>query len=172
LLVRNDVWADVNGQNATTNLNGAYILKDKQHVDNHTYINHFKANCYSNERYKGVINDQATAVFNGMVHVHKDAQKIDSYQSNGNVLLSDSATVYSKPELEIYADDVKCSHGSTTGQLDEEAIYYLRARGISKDAARALMVSAFIGDVLEQIDNEEIIDYIHHILEERYGWSF
>lgn len=172
LLVRNDVYVDVTGKNATSNLNGAYILKNKQHVDNHTYINHFAPNCYSNERYKGVIDDQATAVFNGMIHVHPDAQKIDSYQSNGNVLLSDSASVNSKPELEIYADDVKCSHGSTTGQLDEEAIYYLRARGISKDSARALMVSAFIGDVLEQIDNEEIIDYIHHILEERCGWSF
>lgn len=172
LLVRNNVYVAVDGQNSTTNLNGAYILKDAQHVDNHTYINHLKSNCYSNERYKGVIDDKATAVFNGKIHVQKDAQKIDSYQSNGNVLLSDTASVNSKPELEIYADDVKCSHGSTTGQLDEEAIYYLRARGISKTAARALMVSAFIGDVLEQIENEEIIDYIHHILEERCGWSF
>lgn len=172
LLVRNNVYVTVDGQNSTTNLNGAYILKDAQHVDNHTYINHLKSNCYSNERYKGVIDDKATAVFNGKIHVQKDAQKIDSYQSNGNVLLSDTASVNSKPELEIYADDVKCSHGSTTGQLDEEAIYYLRARGISKTAARALMVSAFIGDVLEQIENEEIIDYIHHILEERCGWSF
>ncbi len=171
-LVRNDVFVDVNGENATTNLAGAYILKDNQHVDNHTRINHFTPHCNSHEKYKGVINDKATAVFNGMVYVHPHAQKIDSYQSNGNVLLSDTATIYSKPELEIYADDVKCSHGSTTGQLDEEAIYYLRARGISKDSARALMVSAFIGDVLESLDSEEIVDYVHAVLEERFGWVF
>ncbi len=172
LLVRNDVVIDVNGQNSIAYLNGAYILKDNQHVDNHTFVNHYEANCESHEKYRGVIDDKATAVFNGMIYVHPHAQKIDSYQSNGNVLLSDTASVNSKPELEIYADDVKCSHGSTIGQLDEEAIYYLRARGISKKSARALMVSAFIGDALDGLDNEELVDYIHDILEDRFGWTF
>lgn len=172
LLVRNDVVIDVNGQNAIAYLNGAYILKDNQHVDNHTFVHHYEPNCESHEKYKGVIDDKATAVFNGMIYVHPHAQKIDSYQSNGNVLLSDSASVNSKPELEIYADDVKCSHGSTIGQLDEEAIFYLRARGISEKSAKALMVSAFIGDALDGLENEELIDYIHDILEERFGWTF
>lgn len=171
-LVRNDLFIDVNGENAETHLNGTYVLNGKQHVDNHTTVDHKVAHCESNELYKGVIDENATAVFNGKVFVRKDAQKINAYQSNGNVLLSDDASVNSKPELEIYADDVKCSHGSTTGQLDEEAIYYLRARGISEKSAKALMVTAFIGDVIEQVENEEIVDYIHQELHQRFGWEF
>lgn len=171
-LVRNNLFIDVEGQNVETHLNGAYILKGNQHVDNHTTVDHLQANCESNELYKGVVDDTATAVFNGKVFVRKDAQKINAYQSNGNVLLSDTAAINSKPELEIYADDVKCSHGSTTGQLDEEAVFYLRARGLSEKSARALMVTAFISDVIDKVDNEETIDYIHSILEERFGWSF
>lgn len=169
-LVRNNLTIAVDGQNSETNLSGAYILKGKQHVDNHTVVDHKVAHCQSNELYKGVIDDQATAVFNGKVFVRKDAQKINAFQSNGNVLLSDNATVNSKPELEIYADDVKCSHGSTTGQLDEEAIFYLRARGISEKGARALMVSAFIGDVIEKIENESVQEYVYGKLEEKFGW--
>jgi Fe-S cluster assembly protein SufD len=169
-LVRNNLTIEVNGQNCETNLSGAYILKGKQHVDNHTVVDHKVANCQSNELYKGVIDEQATAVFNGKVFVRKDAQKINAFQSNGNVLLSDDATVNSKPELEIYADDVKCSHGSTTGQLDEEAVFYLRARGISEKGARALMVSAFIGEVLEKIENEAVLEYVNTLIEEKFGW--
>ena len=171
-LVRNNLTINVNGQNCETNLNGAYILKGSQHVDNHTIVDHKVANCLSNELYKGVINDKATAVFNGKVFVRKDAQKINAFQSNGNVLLSDDATVNSKPELEIYADDVKCSHGSTTGQLDEEAVFYLRARGISEKAARQLMVSAFVGDVFEKIENESVVERIYKVLEEKFDWAF
>lgn len=171
-LVRNDVKADINGENSFVYMNGAYVLKDSQHVDNHTYVNHFVGHCESHELYKGVLDGKSTGVFNGMIHVHPNAQKIDSYQSNGNVLLSDTAHAYSKPELEIYADDVKCSHGSTIGQLNEEAIYYLRARGISKETARAMMVTAFIGDVLDNLENEELVEYIHDILEARFGWTF
>lgn len=169
-LVRNNLTIAVNGTNCETNLNGAYILNGKQHVDNHTVVDHKVAHCQSNELYKGVMDEQSTAVFNGKVFVRKDAQKINAFQSNGNVLLSDDATVNSKPELEIYADDVKCSHGSTTGQLDEEAIFYLRARGLSEKSARQLMVSAFVGDVLEKIENEAVLNYAHHVLEQRFGW--
>ncbi|MGV3631321.1 MAG: Fe-S cluster assembly protein SufD [Bacteroidota bacterium] len=169
-LVRNNLTIDVQGQNSETNLSGAYILKGKQHVDNHTVVDHKVAHCLSNELYKGVIDDQATAVFNGKVFVRKDAQKINAFQSNGNVLLSDSATANSKPELEIYADDVKCSHGSTTGQLDEEAVFYLRARGLSEKSARALMVSAFIGDVIEKIENELVQEYVYAKIEDKFGW--
>ena len=131
-LVRNNLNIDVKGENCTTNLNGVYQLKGNQHVDNHTVVDHLVPNCESNELYKGIIDEKSTAVFNGKVFVRRNAQKINAFQSNGNVLLSDDATVNSKPELEIYADDVKCSHGSTTGQLDEEAVFYLRARGLSE----------------------------------------
>lgn len=171
-LIRNDLFIDVKGENAETHLNGTYVLKGNQHVDNHTTVDHLVANCESNELYKGVIDEKATAVFNGKVFVRPNAQKINAYQSNGNVLLSDSASVNSKPELEIYADDVKCSHGSTTGQLDDEAIYYLRARGISEKSAKALMVTAFIGDVIDKIDNEAVVEYVHNELHERFGWEF
>jgi Fe-S cluster assembly protein SufD len=121
--------------------------------------------------YKGVIDEQATAVFNGKVFVRKDAQKINAFQSNGNVLMSDTASVNSKPELEIYADDVKCSHGSTTGQLDEEAVFYLQSRGISERSARNLLVEAFIGEVLEKNDNQDFTDKTNAILNERFGWE-
>lgn len=170
--VRNNLTIEVNGVNCLTNLNGAYILKENQHVDNHTLVDQKAPHCESNELYKGVLYDKATAVFNGKVFVRKDAQKINAFQSNGNVLLSDDATVYSKPELEIYADDVKCSHGSTTGQLDEEAVFYLRARGLSEKSARNLMVSAFIGNVLDTIENKSVIDFTNAILKERFGWEF
>jgi len=170
-IVRNNLHVNVNGQNCVTNLNGVYLLKNKQHVDNHSIVDHKVPNCESFELYKGVIDDNSTAVFNGKVFVRKDAQKINAFQSNGNVLLSDNATINSKPELEIYADDVKCSHGSTTGQLDEEAVFYLRARGLSEKSARHLMVSAFIGEVLEKVENEEVLEFIHAILKERFDFS-
>lgn len=171
-LVRNNLNIDVNGSNCETHLNGAYILKGNQHIDNHTVVDHKVPHCESNELYKGIIGDKGTAVFNGKVFVRKDAQKINAFQSNGNVLLSGDASVNSKPELEIYADDVKCSHGSTTGQLDEEAVFYLRARGISETGARQLMVGAFVGEVFEKIENESVVERIHAILEERFEWHF
>lgn len=170
-LVRNNLSIAVNGQNCETHLNGAYILKDSQHVDNHTTVDHLTPNCQSNELYKGVIDGKATAVFNGKVFVRKDAQKINAFQSNGNVLLSDDASVNSKPELEIYADDVKCSHGSTTGQLDEEAVFYLRARGIGEKAARQLMIGAFVGEVMEKIENEDVTAKIDQVLSDRFNWN-
>lgn len=169
-LVRNNLNIRVNGKNCETNLHAAYILKENQHVDNHTLVDHKVAHCQSNELYKGVISDKATAVFNGKVFVRKDAQKINAFQSNGNVLLSNTASVNSKPELEIYADDVKCSHGSTTGQLDEKAVFYLRSRGLSEKEARELLVQAFIADVLEKIDDEPRA-HIDEILEKRFGWE-
>jgi Fe-S cluster assembly protein SufD len=171
-LVRNNLNIGVNGHNCETHLNGAYILKGNQHVDNHTVVDHTVAHCVSNELYKGVIDEKATAVFNGKVFVRKDAQKINAFQSNGNVLLSDDATVNSKPELEIYADDVKCSHGSTTGQLDDEAIFYLRARGIGERAARQLMVGAFVGDVFGKLTNEAVKARVDLLMKERFGWDF
>lgn len=171
-LVRNDVRVNVHGQNCMTNLNGAYLLKEQQHVDNHTIIDHLVDHCESHELYKGVIDDKGKAVFNGKVFVRPNAQKINAFQSNGNVILSETGSVNSKPELEIYADDVKCSHGSTTGQLDEEAIFYLRARGVSEKAARQLMVSAFVEDVFEKIEDKKVLAFVHRLLNKRFGWEF
>lgn len=171
LLVRNGLNIAVNGENCETHLNGMYLTKGNQHVDNHTVVDHIKPNCESFELYKGVMNDKSTGVFNGKVFVRKDAQKINAYQSNGNVLLGEHATINSKPELEIYADDVKCSHGSTTGQLDEEAIFYLRARGISEKAAREMMISAFVGDVLDKIENAEVLAFVQEVLTQKFGFS-
>lgn len=170
-LVRNNLNISVDGEHCETNLYGAYILKGNQHVDNHTVVDQRMPNCLSNELYKGVMDDKSTGVFNGKVFVRKDAQKVNAFQSNGNVLLSDDATVNSKPELEIYADDVKCSHGSTTGQLDEEAVFYLRSRGISENSARQLLVTAFIEDTFEHVGNDEIVSFIHHLIKDRFGWQ-
>jgi len=171
-LVRNDLNINVNGENSCSNLNGAYLTKEGQHVDNHTIVDHKVPNCESHELYKGVMDEKSTGVFNGKVFVRQDAQKINAFQSNGNVLLDNDSAIYSKPELEIYADDVKCSHGSTTGQLDDEAVFYLRARGLSESSAKQLMISAFVGDVLHKIENEEVLEYIHKVLRSRFGWDF
>lgn len=172
LLVRNGLHVLVDGENCYTELNGAYLGKQKQHLDNHTFVDHLYGNCTSSETYKGVMDDNSTGVFNGKVVVRQDAQKIEAYQSNGNILLSEKATINSKPELEIYADDVRCSHGSTTGQLDEEAVYYLRTRGLSTKAAKQLLVAAFIGEVLDKIENEPLRSHINKLFEKDFNWEF
>jgi len=170
--VRNDVLVNVEGENCETHLNGAYIMKENQHVDNHTTVDHIFPNCNSYELYKGVLDEKSTAVFNGKVFVRPNAQKINAFQSNANVLLSNDATVNSKPELEIYADDVKCSHGSTTGQLDEEAVFYLRSRGISDAAARQMVVAAFMQDVFSKVVSKEVKAYIYAKLAKRFNWQY
>jgi Fe-S cluster assembly protein SufD len=172
LLVRNNINIAVAGENCESYMNGAIISAGKQHVDNHTFVDHQVPNCYSNENYKYVMDDNSTGVFNGRVVVQKDAQVINAYQKNGNILLSDNASINSKPELEIYADDVKCSHGSTTGQLDESALFYLQTRGISLENSRKLLVAAFIGEVISATENETIIDLVHQLLKTEYGWDF
>src|SRR5690606_13967726 len=142
-LVRNNLNIEVDASNCETNLNGLYLGKNKDQIDNHAVVDHKKPHCNSNEVYRGVLDDESTGVFNGKVFVRQDAQITNAFQQNNNILLSDNATANSKPELEIYADDVKCSHGSTTGQIDEEAIFYLQSRGISKKGALKLMINAF-----------------------------
>lgn len=158
--VRNDVNVLVDGQNCSTYLNGVYRPINKEHVDNHTRVDHLKPNCMSSEIYKGVLNDKSSAVFNGKVIVHVDAQKIEAYQKNNNVLISDQATMNAKPELEIFADDVKCSHGTTTGQFDKEAVFYLQARGISKTTAKEMLVEAFTDEVYNEIKNKNVVEYL------------
>ena len=164
-LIRNGLNIFVEGESCSTYLNGLFIPSDEEHIDNHTHLEHIKPNCFSSECYKGIINDKATGVFNGKVVVHEDAQKIMAYQQNNNILLSNEAVVNAKPELEIYADDVKCSHGSTTGQLDEDALFYLQARGLSKSAALQLLMVGFVDEVLQSIQIEEVKNFYSNKIE-------
>ena len=150
-LIRNDVHVNINGTNCDANIYGLYLVDKEQHVDNQVYIDHLKPHSISNELFKGIIDDQAKAVFNGHVKVHKDAQKTNALQINKNILLPDKAVVNTKPFLEIYADDVKCSHGATVGQLDANAMFYIRSRGISEENARMLLMYAFAAEVINKI---------------------
>ena len=159
-LIRNNVNIRQNGKNCDTHVNGMYYGDVKQHIDNHVFIDHASEDCESNELFKGVMNGQSTGVFNGRVIVRKDSQRINAYQQNANILLSERATINSKPELEIYADDVKCSHGSVTGQLDENALFYLKARGIAEDKARKMLVSSFLEEVIETLPSEDLKEYV------------
>lgn len=170
-LVRNDLHIQVQGEHAETHLNSMYMLNGQQHVANYTTVDHQVPNCESHELYKGIMDDKSVAVFNGKVFVRKNAQKTNAYQSNANVLMSEDASVNSKPELEIYADDVKCSHGSTTGQLDDEAIFYLRARGLSEKSAKQLMLTAFISDVLNKITIPAVKAKVFKTINERFNWE-
>lgn len=154
-LIRNDVNVSLAGPEAHAELNGVYLLNGTTHCDNHTYIGHDVPDCTSDELYKGIVAGKGTSVFNGKVYVKQDAQRTRAYQSNANILLGDDAKVYTKPELEIYADDVKCSHGCTIGRLDEKGLFYLRSRGVSEAEAHKLMAHAFITEVVERVQNEE-----------------
>lgn len=167
LWVRNALSIALDGSNVEANLHGIYLPRNNQFVDNHTKVDHLKPHSNSNELYKGLINDQGTGVFNGKVYVRKDAQKTNAYQSNANVLLHDDAQMNTKPELEIYADDVKCSHGTTTGRMDENAIFYLRSRGMSEESAQRLLTSAFIHDVLNKVKHTAVREYVLNALAER-----
>ncbi len=149
--VRNDVEVYSNGEGTHTQLLGSFSGSHNNHIDNHTIIHHKHPNCTSDENYKGVLRDKATGVFNGKVKVYAAAQKTHAFQSNKNILLSELASMNSKPELEIYADDVKCSHGSTTGQMDDQALFFLRARGIGKEKATAILINAFLAEINSQV---------------------
>ncbi|SFC60513.1 Fe-S cluster assembly protein SufD [Flexibacter flexilis DSM 6793] len=164
-ITRNNLQLLLNGPHCEGHMYGLYLGKGKSLIDNHTVADHRFPNCESNELYKGVLSDRATGVFNGKIFVKPDAQKTNAFQSNRNILLSDDANAYTKPQLEIFADDVKCSHGATVGTLDEEPLFYLRARGLSEDTARALLLHAFAADVLEKISIPELKEYADQQLE-------
>lgn len=151
-LVRNNVGVVLNGERAECTLNGLYLARGKQFVDNYLNVDHVKPSCISTELYKGILEDQSRAVFNGRIHVHPDAQQTDAEQNNRNLLLSRDALVNSNPQLEIFADDVKCTHGSTVGQLDVDALFYLRSRGIGEEAARSLLIYAFASEFIEKVE--------------------
>jgi Fe-S cluster assembly protein SufD len=148
-ITRNNLNSILNGSSCECCMFGAYVLSDEQHVDNHTLVDHAVPNCNSNELYKGILDDNSTGIFNGKIMVRKDAQNTNAYQSNNNILLTNSATVNTKPQLEIFADDVKCSHGATTGQLDKDELFYLRTRGIGETEAKAMLLYAFASEVIQ-----------------------
>jgi len=167
-LTRNNVNIKLSGEYAETHLSGMVIADKAQHVDNHSFIDHASANCQSSELFKYVLNDEATGVFAGRILVREGAQKTAAFQSNKNICATSQAKMYTKPQLEIYADDVKCSHGATVGQLDETALFYLRSRGISQSEARMLLMFAFTNDVIEQIRLESLKDRLKHLVEKRF----
>lgn len=167
-VVRNNLTITPDGAHCESHLFGLFLGKDEMHVDNHTLVDHVHADCTSNELYKGVLNDAATGVFNGKVFVHQDSQRINAYQSNKSIVLTNEATMYSKPELEIYADDVQCSHGATTGQLDDEALFYLRSRGLSETRARIVLLHAFARDILDEIKIDALREHLDARVAERF----
>ena len=154
--IRNNLNFEQNGSNCESNMNGISLLDANQFADNHTFVDHKTAHCRSNEMYKGIYLEDSRGVFNGKIMVRQDAQKIDAFQANNNLLLSDNSTIDSKPQLEIYADDVKCSHGCTIGQLDEEALFYMRSRGIGISEAKAVLTYAFASEVIENLSIPEL----------------
>lgn len=164
MLIRNNLTINLNGEKVDARLNGLYLASGNTLIDNHTVVDHRKPNSYSNELYKGILEDQGKAVFNGKIFVRPDAQKTNAFQSNRNILLSEQATIHTKPQLEIWADDVKCSHGCTTGQLDEEALFYLRSRGLSHDIARGMLLGAFASETLQGISNEPVRQYLENLI--------
>ncbi|HEY0898461.1 MAG TPA: SufD family Fe-S cluster assembly protein, partial [Sphingobacteriaceae bacterium] len=166
-LVRNELNFRLKGSGTQTNLWGSYVTSGRQHVDNHTVVDHQQPHCNSSELYKGIMTDRSHAVFNGKVIVRPDAQKTNAFQQNNNILLSDQAAVDSKPQLEIFADDVKCSHGSTVGQLNEEALFYLRTRGIGEEMARRILVEAFVSEVHSRIPIPALKDYVLKLLKHK-----
>jgi len=166
-LARNDVHTQLLGEQAHVVMDGLYLLNNKQHSDFHTRIDHAVPNTTSEELFKGVIDDKGHGVFNGKVIVHKDAQKTDSNQQNHNLLLSRSCEIDSKPELEIYADDVKCAHGSTVGQMNEDHLFFLRARGLDEVSARSLLTYAFAVEVLNRIPADDIREALSALIEQR-----
>ncbi|MGB3586166.1 MAG: Fe-S cluster assembly protein SufD, partial [Tunicatimonas sp.] len=171
-MIRNNLNVASDGENCETHMYGLYMLDGKSHVDNHTAVDHRQPNSFSNELYKGIMDDQSKGVFNGKVYVRQAAQKTNAFQSNANILLTNEASIDTKPQLEIWADDVKCSHGATTGQIDQEQLFYLRARGMSKDQATAILLRAFAGDVLENIELDFVRQQIEAVIDKRLNTNF
>lgn len=161
-LARDDLQINFNETNAYCYLYGLYLIAEKQHIDQHTRIDHRVSHCQSEQLYKGILNAHATGVFNGKVMVHPQAQHTQARQHNQNLLLANSATMNTKPELEIYADDVQCAHGATVGQLDEQSLFYLRSRGIEQPQALAILTRAFASEILDHIANSNIKEFIDH----------
>ncbi|MBN2410481.1 Fe-S cluster assembly protein SufD [candidate division KSB1 bacterium] len=163
-IVRNDIFNLLDGEGSDSILNGLYLAHKDQLIDNHSVIDHARPHCHSNEVYHGILDDKARAVFSGKIHVRPDAQKTDAIQSNKNILLSEEAMVDTKPQLEIFADDVRCTHGGTIGQIDENGVFYLRARGINEQLAKNIMIHAFAGEIIKNIKIDKFRDIIDKLV--------
>lgn len=168
---RNNLSFYQNGEYCESNMNGVVILNNNEFGDNHTYVDHKNANCESNELYKGIYLDKSKGVFNGKIMVRPDAQKINAFQANNNLLLSENSSINSKPQLEIYADDVKCSHGCTIGQLDDNALFYMRTRGISKEDAKTILTFAFASEAIEKLTIDELANITKKEMEKKLNLS-
>lgn len=166
-IIRNNTNLVLNGEHIEGHMNGLYLLDGKTHVDNHTVADHKYPNCESHELYKGIVDDKSRGVFNGKIFVRQDAQKTNAFQQNNNILLSDEATINTKPQLEIWADDVSCSHGATIGQLDKEALFFLRSRGIGLQKAKAILTQAFANEVTARLTIEPLKEHVLHLIDER-----
>ncbi len=166
-LIRNNLSVWLEGQNTHTDMYGLYLGDEQQHIDNQTFIDHAVPHCDSNELYKGILTDKSVGVFNGKVMVRQDAQKTNAFQQSSSMVLSESAKMNSKPQLEIFADDVKCSHGATIGQLEEEPLYYLRTRGLSKAQASSLLQLAFLAEVIESFKLDGVQELVQQLVEEK-----
>lgn len=165
---RNNYWVELNGVESNAKLRGLSLLNENQHGDNWIKINHNAPFCESDQVFKSIVDNEATSVFSGRIYVAKHAQKTNAYQSNKNIVLTETANSYSKPQLEIYADDVKCSHGSTSGQLNEDELFYLRARGIKEQSARKLLLYAFAGNLVEQLDDELFKEEVRQLIDKKF----
>ena len=163
-LVRNNINASLDEEGAEIIMNGLYITENTQHVDNHTRVDHLKPHTHSRQNYRGVLNGKSRGVFNGKVVVHPQAQKIEAYQNNANLLLSNDSEIDTKPELEIYADDVKCTHGATVGQLDDNMLFYLRSRAVDEQTAKNLLTYAFADEVINNISSKPIKNKLEHLI--------
>jgi Fe-S cluster assembly protein SufD len=166
-LVRNNLNMIMESEHGESHMYGLSLLNGKSLVDNHTIVDNVKPHCFSNELYKAIMDEESTGVFNGKIFVRKDAQKTNAYQSNKNILVGERSSANTKPQLEIFADDVKCSHGCTIGRLDEESLFYLRARGLSEQNARSLLLHAFAVDILDKIKWEPLRQYVDGLISER-----
>ena len=168
-LTRNNLTFSQKGEHVESIMKGITIIEEKQHVDHNTLVHHIKPNCESHQDYKGIYADKSVGVFNGKIYVDKIAQKTNAFQQNNNILLDDLATINTKPQLEIFADDVKCSHGCTIGQLDEDALFYLRTRGIPKREAKGLLTYAFANNVLESVAIPALKTRINKLIATKLG---
>jgi Fe-S cluster assembly protein SufD len=167
-LSRTNVYTELRGEGCGATLNGLYLGDGEQHIDHQTRIEHVEPNCYSRELYKGILDGSAHGVFNGKVFVHPAAQRTDGKQTNNTLLLSEKAQIDTKPQLEIFADDVKCTHGATVGQIDKTALFYMKSRGVNSDTARRLLTYAFAADVLETIHVDAVRDGLETMTLERF----
>jgi Fe-S cluster assembly protein SufD len=168
-ITRNNLNFYHQGERIDSTLKGITIIGDKQHVDHYTLVQHATPNCESHQNYKTILHDSSTGVFNGKIFVEKEAQKTDAFQQNNNILIGDKATINAKPQLEIFADDVKCSHGCTIGQLDESAMFYMQQRGIPKKEAKALLMYAFTSEVTNSVKIPELKAKIARIIADKLG---